>query len=108
MSKYKICRLSKKAQVGETLTWVIATIIIIVILLASVFISSELSKIKKIIHLADEKKLSEKDLLMQKTIFAYLLDKNENSHAKIKSLQDEFRGELDSELNRIEGNLGDG
>ena len=38
----------KKAQIGETLTWVVATILILVILLIFIFISLTLSKSKEI------------------------------------------------------------
>ncbi|MFH1503547.1 MAG: hypothetical protein ABIE36_02730 [Candidatus Diapherotrites archaeon] len=41
-------KLNKKAQVGETITWVVATIIIIFILLTSVYVSILLGKIKSI------------------------------------------------------------
>lgn len=37
---------NKKAQVGETVTWIIATIILIAILIIFLFISVSLSKIK--------------------------------------------------------------
>ncbi len=37
---------SKKAQVGETVTWIIATIVLIVILLVFIFASSTLAKFK--------------------------------------------------------------
>lgn len=39
---------NKKAQLGETLTWVVATLIIIVTLLLFIFLSSNLAKLKDI------------------------------------------------------------
>ncbi|MGY4884679.1 MAG: hypothetical protein ACP5NZ_03840 [Nanobdellota archaeon] len=38
----------KKAQVGETVTWIIATLILIVILIVFIFISSTLAKTKSL------------------------------------------------------------
>jgi len=58
---------NKKAQIGETLTWVVATIVIIVILGVSIFIVS--------IHLKDKKFVIDKksDLIATKSLTAYLL-----------------------------------
>jgi predicted Holliday junction resolvase-like endonuclease len=39
---------NKRGQVGETITWVISTIILIVILIVFVFASVELSKVKSL------------------------------------------------------------
>ncbi len=40
--------LNKKAQVGETMTWIIATVIVIVILIVFIFVSSSLASLKGI------------------------------------------------------------
>ncbi|MCK5149779.1 hypothetical protein KAJ87_02545 [Candidatus Pacearchaeota archaeon] len=65
--------LNKKAQLGETMTWIVATLIIIVILLIFIYVSSVLSGIKKI-GISDLKfDLDEKkDFISSKTTFAYL------------------------------------
>tara|TARA_Y100000034_G_scaffold101437_1_gene125755 strand:- start:868 stop:1338 length:471 start_codon:yes stop_codon:yes gene_type:complete len=61
--------LYKKAQVGETMTWVVATVIIIVILLFSIFIASiKPGKDKDISKLPDK----QSDLLAKKSLVAYL------------------------------------
>lgn len=39
---------NKKAQVGETVTWIIATVVLIVVLIVFLFISISLSKIKNL------------------------------------------------------------
>ena len=39
---------NRKAQVGETITWIIATIVLIVILMVFIFISSTLAKTKSL------------------------------------------------------------
>lgn len=39
---------NKRAQVGETVTWVIATIILIIVLIVFIFISSTLAKTKSL------------------------------------------------------------
>jgi len=39
---------NKKAQLGETLTWVVATLIIVVTLIFFIFLSSSLAKLKDI------------------------------------------------------------
>ncbi len=62
---------NKKAQVGETITWIIATIILIGILIVFLFISVSLSKLKS--FKADIKVNSEEsvDWIELKTEMAY-------------------------------------
>ncbi|MFC1710554.1 hypothetical protein ACFLZJ_00110 [Nanoarchaeota archaeon] len=63
--------LNKKAQVGETMTWIIATIAIIVILLLSLYASSVLGKLKVV----NSKDVNEEiDRLGKKTALTYFLD----------------------------------
>jgi len=59
---------NKRAQLGETMTWVVATIIIIVILVFSVFMISPITKNKKF---ESDKKT---DLLATKDISSFLLE----------------------------------
>lgn len=40
--------MNKKAQVGETITWIIATVVLIVVLIVFIFISSTLAKEKSL------------------------------------------------------------
>jgi len=77
--------INKKAQIGETITWIIATIIIIGILTISVFISSALGEGKSEIRVDGK----EKDLLISKSITAYLLTKTEKGKTVYEELRDE-------------------
>ena len=40
--------LNKKAQVSETMTWIVATLIIVVVLIIFIFISSSFAKAKNL------------------------------------------------------------
>lgn len=72
----------KKAQIGETLTWIVATILIIVILLIFVYIATALSPLKAItmknLRVGFEEKI---DLLEIKTSLAHFLTKEKNKDA---------------------------
>ena len=61
---------NKKGQIGETMTWIVATLIIIVILSISIFATSilALGSTKKLIYLEDK----EKDFLATKSITSFL------------------------------------
>ena len=62
--------LNKKAEVGETVTWVAATVIVIVILLVSIWFSSfSFFKTKKVDYTKTE------DVLASKSLFSYILTK---------------------------------
>jgi hypothetical protein len=85
----------KLGQIGKTMTWVVATIIIIVILLASIFIAtSYLGKHKKFDFLAKRS-----DLLASESFFAYLL--TEDSEGQTVHEQVKNQGNL----NDFNGNL---
>jgi len=67
--KYR--KIGKKGQVGETVSWIIATIIIIGILLIFIWISFLMSKVK-IVKVGDvETDIKESNLLKEKTSFAH-------------------------------------
>ncbi len=72
-------QINKKAQVGDTMTWIVATIIIVVTLIIFIYVSSAL-KVVKDIKIPDLKTDSEEDVnwLEKKISFAHLLayDKN--------------------------------
>ena len=74
---------NKKAQIGETMTWVVATIIIIVILVIAVFIvsSSPFKGGKKF-----ESKNTKTDLLVTKSFMGYLLTDNIYTELKNEEL----------------------
>lgn len=63
---------NKKAQIGETMTWVIATIIIVVIMSIFIYTSTLLAKTKSV-NLPDIKigEKKETDLIPMKISFAY-------------------------------------
>jgi len=61
--------INQKAQIGETVTWVVATIVIIVILSFSVFVAIPIGKSMKF----DSNRKS--DLLATKSLTSYLLTK---------------------------------
>ncbi|MAH03665.1 hypothetical protein CMI39_02665 [Candidatus Pacearchaeota archaeon] len=83
--------LYKKAQVGETMTWVVATIIIIIILSFSIFIASiNPGKDKDISRLLDK----QSDLLAKKSLVAYLLTENIYNQLKEKENFDKNNGDL--------------
>ncbi|MFH1787233.1 MAG: hypothetical protein ABH811_00350 [archaeon] len=73
---------NKKAQVGETITWFVATIIIIVILAIAIFIvSSRIFENDKVLKV--EK--IDSDLLVTKSLLGYLLtDKNYDGFKEIE------------------------
>jgi len=77
--------LNKKAQVGETMTWIVATIIIIVILILTIYASSVLSKLKEVKY--DDESAKKIDRLEQKITFAYNVD---TSNAKF--IEDWIKG----------------
>jgi hypothetical protein len=62
--------LNKKAQIGETITWVVATIIIIVVLVFSIFIAGIYFEKGKTL---ESSSLESKDVLASKSLFSYLL-----------------------------------
>ena len=86
---------SKRGQMGETITWVVATLIIVVILAVSLLVSS--------LVFGDEKSLGflkTTDVLASKSLFSYLLTKDadeNNVYAQLKNQEN---------LNEFSGNLG--
>ncbi|MFH1326601.1 MAG: hypothetical protein ABIH59_00550 [archaeon] len=67
---------NKKAQVGETMTWVVATLIIVVILIISISIAGGVGWVKDILDL--EKKIGARflDRVPEQSFYAYLLTKD--------------------------------
>lgn len=70
---------SNKGQVGETMSWVVATLIIIGILIAFIYISVLMADLKKIslndIHTESEQEVN---ILSEKTALAHTLADNKN------------------------------
>ncbi len=84
---------NKNAQIGETITWVVATLIIIVILAFSIFIAS--------FYLGGDKSVSfseESDLLASKSLFSYLLTTSGE-----EKIYDQLK--VEENLNEFNGNL---
>lgn len=87
---------NKKAQIGSTMTWVVATLVIIVILLFSIFIVSKLSIFKKGGQLDFDQNT---EGVSEKSLYSYLLTKDNSGviiYNKIKqdgNLSD-FSGKL--------------
>lgn len=68
--------MNKKAQIGEAMAWIVATIVIIVILLIFIYVSSILAKAKNISFSGDSEK-GKLDTIKTKNSLAYSLnDKN--------------------------------
>ena len=82
-----------KAQVGETMTWVVATIVIIVILSFSILISVNLFKDKE--FNVDRKT----DLLATKSLTGFLLTEDKNGKKVFELIKSEEK------INDFEGNL---
>jgi len=86
---------NKRGQVGETITWAVATVIIIVVLIVSVFISSAAGNNSKKLSIIDEKR----DFIMAKSVVNFL---NENSDILKKAVKEKnyngFRNKLETFL----------
>ena len=75
----KMSNKNKSGQVGETLTWIVATLIIIFILMTSIYFAVVLGKAKNLE--TEEKEISfseEFNLLNLETSSAHLLSGNKN------------------------------
>ena len=78
---------NKKAQVGETMTWIVATVIIIVILILTLYTASVLGKMKVAKYDPFETKI---DRIEQKITFAYNVDSSNANFIEnwIKEVED--------------------
>jgi hypothetical protein len=87
--------LNKKAQIGETITWVVATLIIIVVLVFSIFIAGIYFKEGKNLKSSFFKS---KDVLASKSMFSYLLTPSAEGKVydqlKTQDNLNEFNGNL--------------
>lgn len=83
---------NKRGQVGESISWVVATIILIVILIVFIYLSVLLSKTKSIsISIKD----SSVDWITAKTQFAYSLNSVNKNKIDIWISQEKLHGEED-------------
>lgn len=84
----------KNGQIGETITWIVATVIIILILAVSLLVSS-----LSIGNTKDIRFFKENDPLASKSLFSYLLTKDQQGKTIYENLTkqenlDEFNGNL--------------
>jgi len=86
---------SKRAQIGETLTWIVATVIIILILTISLFVSSFYIGSSKDISFSNTT-----DTFASKSFFSYLLTKDSDGSTTYEQLKKQ------GSLNEFNGNLG--
>jgi len=87
---------NKKGQMGETITWVVATIIIVLVLAVSIFISSfSAEKFKRI----QEPYFQTADILASKSMFSYMLTKGNDDKIIYEQLKNQ------ENLNDFNGNL---
>ncbi len=94
---------NKRAVVSETLTWVVATVIIIVILVFSIFITSLLAEGKNLIKDNKDKKFefeNKKDLLAAKSVSGYLLTTDDFGEKVFEQIVEE------GDLNDFNGPIG--
>ena len=85
----------KRSQIGETMTWVVATVIIIMILLISILVAtSYLGKHKGVDFLAKRS-----DLLASESFFAYVLTEDSEGQTVYEQLRNQ------ENLNDFNGNL---
>ena len=75
--------IGRRAQIGETMTWVVATIIIIAILGISIFIASAKFNTDKT---PDLQSVSRTDTLASKSLFSYVLTKNSTGQTVYEQL----------------------
>lgn len=102
---------NKKAQIGETMTWVVATIVIIAILITSLYITAKLAESKKVIHYVkgvfSEEYERTDDLIMEKSIFSYFLVEDEEKKTFIydQLRGQEFHTDFEDKFEEIKQNL---
>lgn len=77
---------SKRGQIGETITWIVATLIILVILMISTYVSSLLAEKEKILR--DDSGLNAGgNILLKESLFAYLLTENSEKETVHEQIQ---------------------
>ena len=99
-------KISRKGQVGETLTWIIATIVIVVVLLFFIFGASMLGSTKSIgtvkSSLFSSSQEYGEDIFLKKSVYTYLMASSDATKKRIELYFDETYGDnyLD-ELSKI-------
>lgn len=90
---------NKRAQVGETVTWIVATLIIVVVLGISIYASSFLSKTKVFSSGDFDTEALNYDSLTKKSMFAFLLTNSQGENMVYSQLNN------DKNLNELNENL---
>ena len=97
IGKLRCINSSKRGQIGETMTWIVATIIIILVLGASIFLSAiYINQNKKIQSLSSQTK----DVLASKSLYSYMLTGDASGKRVYSQIKEE------GDLNEFNGNLG--
>ncbi len=105
---------NKKAQIGETMTWVIATIIILMTLVVSFYITKGLAEGKGVVDKVKDVNLisdsSSYDLITEKSLFVYTEDDSFWSYIEplMNARQGEGKISIDwgTRLNELKRNIG--
>ena len=97
---------NNRAQMGETITWVIATIIIVVLLMFFIFGASMLGTTKSVggfkESLFSSPEYSSEDLFIQKSIYSYLAASTDVLKKKIElDLEERNEAIFQEKLTRI-------
>ncbi|MEK6817623.1 MAG: hypothetical protein AABX80_02370 [Nanoarchaeota archaeon] len=100
--------LNKRAQASEAMTWVVATLIIIVLLGISIYAASFLSKSKVIDYKTEDRS---QDIVMEESLFSYFLVQDSVFQNKIfeslekMSQEEKFYEDFNSKFQQIKFNL---
>jgi len=98
----------KRSQTSEAMTWIVATLIIIVLLGMSIYAASVLSKSKIIDYKTEE---SSQDIVMGESLFSYFSIKDSAVQNKIfeslekMSQEEKFYADFNSKFQQIKFNL---
>ncbi len=76
LSHYNFFAKNRKAQVGESITWVVATIILIIVLIIFIYASIALAKTKSLKLNVKEDSEDSADWINSKTQIAYSINSN--------------------------------
>jgi len=87
---------NRRAQIGETMTWIVATVIIVVVLGMTIFIASaSFGNDKK----PDIQEVSKTDIIASKSLFSFVLTKDSSGEIIYEQLKE------DKNLNNFSGDL---
>ena len=84
---------NKRGQVGDTLTWIVATIIIVGLLVFFTFGAATFASTKNLARgfkstVFSSSQKSNTDIIVQQSVYTYLQTKNEDTQREIKKLID--------------------